>query len=122
MNRNMTILLFLSATITLGACRIESGSSNGNIPKENQEISQENEVMSDEEKTSALATMEIYNQLHKGMSYEEVKEIIGSEGKAATEEGDVDGVFIWDGNNPNSFMSVSFQRNKLIRKTQMGLN
>lgn len=121
MNCKASLILLISISLLLGGCRIESGNSDENTEKEENKAVQENDMKSKEEKTSALATMEMYNQLEKGMSYEEVKGIIGSEGKAATEEGDADMIYIWDGSYPNSFMSVSFQRNKLISKTQMGL-
>ncbi|TYS16717.1 hypothetical protein FZC78_12085 [Rossellomorea vietnamensis] len=121
MNCKAILLLLISFSLLLGGCRIESGSNDEHTDKKETKAVQENDMKSKEEKTTALATMEMYNQLEKGMSYEEVKEIIGSEGKAATEEGDADMMYIWDGSYPNSFLSVSFKRNKLMSKTQMGL-
>jgi outer membrane protein assembly factor BamE (lipoprotein component of BamABCDE complex) len=99
----------ISASILLGGCRLETDPQN-----ELQEVNSEKGA-------AGTVTLEMYNQLDKGMSYEEVEAVIGSPGKHMTEEGDTNEVYIWDGENESSFLSVSFKRNKLSTKTQVGL-
>jgi hypothetical protein len=104
----------ISTSIILGGCRLETETGN-----EVQEVNTEE----NEETTTGAVTLEIYNQLEKGMSYEEVREIIGfdpleSEGK--TEESN-SSRYTWPGENEKAFLSVAFKKNKLSSKTQAGL-
>ena len=101
----------ISSAIILSGCRLETGAET--------EVQNDSEEM--EEKTTGAVTLEVYQQLEKGMSYEEVKEIIGTEGKQMTQEGDSNPAYIWDGESEGSFLSISFKRDKLSTRTQVGL-
>ncbi|RIW34673.1 hypothetical protein D3H55_09160 [Bacillus salacetis] len=105
----------MASSLFLGGCRLETGTNN-----EVKISSDETGSQASAETTGGMVTMEIYNQLDKGMSYEEVKAIIGSEGKPMTEPGDLNAAYIWDGEN-NAFLSVQFKKDKLSTKTQVGL-
>jgi Domain of Unknown Function with PDB structure (DUF3862) len=91
----------------LGGCRIGS-------PGEERKV---------EEEHSTFVTLDHYNQLEKGMSYEEATEIIGSPGKAMTDEQDesTTEIYAWDGEQAKSFLSVTFKKGQLITKEQRGL-
>lgn len=112
----ITMLRFLtigaiSSAIILSGCRLETGTE--------KEVQNDSEEM--EEKTAGAVTLEMYQQLEKGMSYEEVKEIIGTDGKPMNEEGGPNQGYIWDGVSEGSFLSISFKRDKLSTRTQVGL-
>ncbi len=67
-------------------------------------------------------TLQEFNQLSKGMSYEEVVEIVGSEGKPTSDPEDENSkAFVWDGVVSESFANISFKKDKLITKIQFDL-
>lgn len=76
---------------------------------------------SETEGKDSLATLQEFNRLEKGITYEEAVEIIGGKGKKANEDDDEIQHIIWDGVAPDSFVSASFRDNKLINKMQNGL-
>ncbi|MCA1063814.1 DUF3862 domain-containing protein [Rossellomorea sp. AcN35-11] len=101
---SFAVLLLVSAGI-LSGCRI---GGQGNVQGEEE---------------STLVTLEQYHQLEKGMSYEQVTDILGSPGNAMTDEQDDSDkeTYAWDGKQAKSFLSVSFTKGKLISKVQNGL-
>lgn len=65
-------------------------------------------------------TMEKYNRLKDGMSYEEVVKILGGEGTKAQSPEDGKGVtYKWEGEDFSSVFAT-FQNNKLTYKTSVG--
>ena len=69
-------------------------------------------------------TLSEFNQIENGMSYEQVKEIIGSEGTVMSETnvGDAHSIiYYWYGKDEISNANFSFTNNELINKTQIGL-
>jgi hypothetical protein len=77
-----------------------------------------------------IVTFDKYNQINQGMSYEEVKNIIGAEGEEVSRNkiDSIPGVmksietvmYQWINNNGSS-MNAIFQNNKLLQKAQFGL-
>ena len=73
-------------------------------------------------------TLEEFNKIETGMSYEEVVEIIGGEGTVLSES-DITGdgqykttIYSWDGNGMlGANANVTFQGGKVISKAQFGL-
>ncbi|MCA0149598.1 hypothetical protein LCD52_12410 [Rossellomorea vietnamensis] len=107
----MLLVVCLSAVI-LSGCRI------GGPTNEAKET-----VVEEEQEETPLATMEKYNQLEKGMSYEEAESILGSPGKPMTDLKDDSHkeVYAWDGKQTKSFISATFLKGKLVTKQQVGL-
>ena len=73
-------------------------------------------------------SLEEFNQIETGMSYEEVVEIVGGEGTVLSES-DITGdgqykttIYSWDGNGMlGANANVTFQGGKVISKAQFGL-
>lgn len=79
----------------------------------------------DETTNPPYITMEEYESIKPGMSYEEVVEIIGSEGTASSEVSIADTnskLYIWYGNNGISNANVTFVNDEVIAKAQVGLD
>ena len=74
-----------------------------------------------------VLTSEKYDQITSGMSYEEVVEIIGSEGTVMSETGEAGSEFHtvmyeWDTDGFMSAANFMFQGNKLQSKSQIGVS
>ncbi|BCB02411.1 DUF3862 domain-containing protein [Bacillus sp. KH172YL63] len=74
-----------------------------------------------ENKGSKLITLQQFNKVEKGMSYDEVVDITGVEGEPMTEETESTTMYAWDGVAPDSFMALTFKDGKLTEKIQNGL-
>jgi len=83
-----------------------------------------------QQKISSGITLDEYNQIKNGMSYQQVVSIIGVEGESISENS-MDGIpgvmksvstkaYLWQ-NSDGSNMMVMFQNNKMIQKSQFGL-
>ncbi len=74
---------------------------------------------------SEYITLEEFNRIKMGMSYEEVKNITGGEGKIGSESGTgkyKTVIVTWYGNGTaGSSGNVTFQNNKAVAKAQAGL-
>lgn len=67
---------------------------------------------------------EEYLQIENGMTYDQVVEIIGSEGKeasTATVGGTTSSVYQWDGSAKYSNVAITFTNNAVVAKAQAGL-
>lgn len=67
-----------------------------------------------------------YDKIKTGMSYEQVKEIIGTDGKVLSESGEKGEkyymvIYEWEGNKIGSSANMTFLENKLETKLQYGL-
>jgi hypothetical protein len=73
-------------------------------------------------------TVEKFNQVQKGMTYEEVKTLLGADGEKVVNEGaqSTDSEYLttyrWYGQNDGSVAVMSFLDGKLAAKTQIGLS
>ncbi|HFJ9286267.1 hypothetical protein AAHH69_16320 [Bacillus toyonensis] len=68
-----------------------------------------------------------FSKIDEGMTYTEVKDLIGFEGNLLIEEGvehstQIKQIFAWKGNNPNSFVEITFLDGKVHSKSQQGLS
>lgn len=74
--------------------------------------------------TDKYITLEEFNKIQNGMSYEEVKNIIGSDGTVVSDT-EIEGfrmiIYSWYGEDEISNANFNFQNNKLTNKTQIGL-
>lgn len=84
----------------------------------------ENDNNIKQEETKDYITLEDFNKINNGMSYEEVKNIIGCDGTVASDTQIADNnmvIYYWYGKDKISNANFSFQNDKLINKTQIGL-
>ncbi|MBJ8105473.1 MULTISPECIES: hypothetical protein [Bacillus cereus group] len=68
-----------------------------------------------------------FSNINEGMTYLEVKELIGFEGDLLIEEGvehstQIKQIFAWKGSNPKSFAEITFLDGKVQSKAQQGLS
>ena len=85
-------------------------------------------IIGNSSSNSEYITLEEFNSIKTGMTYEEVCEIIGSEGELMSEvnlgeEEYHTKMYMWYGSNiTGANANFTFQNNKLMSKAQMGLN
>lgn len=69
-----------------------------------------------------LVTESEFMQLKKGMTYEEVVDIIGGEGKPFNKESDSTiSTYAWDGKAKGSFLTITFRNGKINSIMQNGI-
>lgn len=97
-------------------------SMNEYIENENFEDSRNIETKKSDD--NKYITLDKFNQIQNGMSYEEVKEIVGSAGTVISDT-QVEGynmiIYSWYGKDGISNANFNFENDKLINKTQIGL-
>jgi hypothetical protein len=74
-----------------------------------------------QEKNKPTASVKEFTAIEKGMSYEEVKKIVGSEGERFSETGKGTNnhkfAYVWDGDKGGqSFIHITFRNNKVLSK------
>lgn len=76
------------------------------------------------EKKSIGISMEQFNRIQEGMTYQEAVSILGSSGEVISSS-DISGyktvMYMWKGNSLGANMNAMFQNDKLISKAQFGL-
>ncbi|EOP54344.1 hypothetical protein COL30_18710 [Bacillus pseudomycoides] len=80
-----------------------------------------------EKKKRETIDMNIFSQINEGMTYNEVKELIGFEGDLLINQGNENSsnykqTFAWKGNPPQSFAEITFLDGKVRSKSQQGLS
>ena len=106
-----TILLFVGISIFVGAI----GGNSDSVETAAKEI------------TSDIMTAEKFNRIESGMTYDEVVNIVGSDGELLS-QADVGGdeykteMYVWYGAVPGSNANVTFQGGKVVAKAQIGLS
>ena len=113
---NVLTILLLASLAFIGCSGADSKTTNDN--------NSQNQI--ETKSTEGVITLDQYNQISEGMTYEEIKAIIGSEGTAGTEigkEGDaVHSIsYNWTGSEVASFATLTFTNNELQLKFQTGL-
>ena len=68
-----------------------------------------------------------YSIINEGMTYKEVKDLIGFEGDLLIEEGvehstQIKQIFAWKGSNPTALVEITFLDGKVHSKVQQGLS
>lgn len=87
-------------------------------------VDEATEAMEDVAKGGGPATMDKFNQIQTGMTYDEVKEIMGEDGiESVSAESDAASakVYQWAGETPGSNITVSFLNDGVSSATQIGL-
>ena len=77
------------------------------------------------DQSTAKATMDKYNQVETGMTYDEVVAIMGGDGKLSSDTkiaGVSSKLYMWDGENIASNCSITFSDGKVSSKSQFGLD
>ena len=77
-----------------------------------------------EKEEKCYITLEEFNKIQNGMTYDQVKEIVGCDGTVNSESevmGSKMTIYSWYGKDGISNANVNIQDNKLINKTQIGL-
>lgn len=85
-------------------------------------INAESNVEDDEDK--CYISLDEFNRIENGMSYDQVKEIVGCEGTVNSDTeimGSKMTIYSWYGKDGISNANVNIQDGKLINKTQIGL-
>ncbi|MED0889051.1 hypothetical protein P4T51_16505 [Bacillus mycoides] len=80
-----------------------------------------------ENKKQETININHFSNINEGMTYLEVKDLIGFEGDLLIEEGEehstrIKQIFAWKGNDPKSFAKITFWDGKVHSKTQQGLS
>lgn len=84
----------------------------------------DNNDNSDKNDNSNYVTLEKFNQIENGMTYDEVKQIIGSDGTLSTEAGSGEyntKIYYWYGEDNISNATISFTNDQVTAKSQIGL-
>ncbi len=68
-----------------------------------------------------------FSNINEGMTYKEVKDLIGFEGDLLIEEGvehstQIKQIFAWKGSNPTALVEITFLDGKVHSKVQQGLS
>ncbi len=68
-----------------------------------------------------------FSNINEGMTYKEVKDLIGFEGDLLLEEGvehstQIKQIFAWKGSNPTALVEITFLDGKVHSKVQQGLS
>ncbi|TPV42273.1 hypothetical protein [Bacillus dicomae] len=68
-----------------------------------------------------------FSNINAGMTYKEVKDLIGFEGDLLIEEGvehstQIKQIFAWKGSNPTALVEITFLDGKVHSKAQQGLS
>ncbi len=68
-----------------------------------------------------------FSNINEGMTYKEVKDLIGFEGDLLIEEGvehstQIKQIFAWKGSNPTALVEITFLDGKVRSKAQQGLS
>lgn len=77
------------------------------------------------DQSTAKATMDKYNQVETGMTYDEVVAIMGGDGELSSDTkiaGVSSKLYMWDGENIASNCSITFSDGKVSSKSQFGLD
>lgn len=108
--KKIIVILFGFILICVGISAISNGTSNNNN--------------SNNDENECYITIEKFNQINIGMTYEEVKNIIGCDGTLSTETAVEDQtlkIYGWYAKNKISNATFSFTNDVLSAKAQIGL-
>ncbi|EEN02813.1 hypothetical protein bthur0014_24780 [Bacillus thuringiensis IBL 4222] len=80
-----------------------------------------------ERQQKASININHFSNINEGMTYTEVKDLIGCEGDLLIEEGvehstQIKQIFAWKGNDPNSFVEITFLDGRVHSKVQQGIS
>ena len=113
----LLIIGLLMVSCSYGSMQNDSDSANQSLS--NVQNSEAIESLNDE-----YITLEEFNQIKTGMSYEEVVEIVGSEGTVMSEASVMDStttIYSWYADNGIANANVTISDGKVMAKAQIGL-
>ena len=118
----ITIVVVLVVIYVIGSMKNNSQPTSGDQPSGSSSASSVASVSA----AAATITKAEYDSTKSGMTYDEVKKIIGGDGKLMTEAGDPNdkyytAVYSWYGEGSFAIATFSFQAGKLHTKSQTGL-
>lgn len=119
----MIFMLVFSISDEKGTVKNVSNSTIKNIEQE--QTKQESNISQDTSTNTKYATLDKFNQIETGMTYEEVVEIMGSEGTVMSETEVIDiktTMYYWYAKNGIANMNIMIQNDKVVSKAQIGLN
>lgn len=73
------------------------------------------------EKNEPFITYQEYHKIERGMTYEEVQKIVGSEGNLDGDPSTGDFRSIWDGKVNSSFAAITFRNDEVLKKHEQGI-
>ncbi|PCK69519.1 hypothetical protein PL1_1140 [Paenibacillus larvae subsp. larvae B-3650] len=127
MKKFLGIITIIALVGVLAACGDKETAADANKPAGSEAPkASETPKASEAPKTEGTITKEMFDKIQNGMKYEEVKDMIGSEGELSMESGEKGSEFhmatyIWKGSDIGSNGTFTFQGGKLTSKAQIGL-
>jgi len=128
MGKMSTWKKYVGGIVVAGLLFTSSGCSNSSPPQQSQGATQSTaQEQSQPKKNSPKVSKAEFDQIKSGMTYEQVKEIIGGEGEVVSESGNPGDQFYtvmyqYQGEGElGANASFMFQGGKLINKAQFGL-
>ncbi|AFU13366.1 hypothetical protein bcere0017_25540 [Bacillus cereus Rock1-3] len=120
-----TVMMKKSAFILCGFCLSFSMTACEQKKEVKKQTATSSTVMESQKKE--FININHFSKIDEGMTYTEVKDLIGFEGNLLIEEGvehstQIKQIFAWKGNNPNSFVEITFLDGKVHSKSQQGLS
>ncbi|MDR4984444.1 hypothetical protein CN491_02195 [Bacillus cereus] len=117
MKKSACILCSLCLSFSMTACE--------QTKEVKQQTATSSTVMESQKKESI--NINHFSKIDEGMTYAEVKDLIGFEGNLLIEEGiehstQIKQIFAWKGTDPNSFAEIIFLDGKVHSKVQQGLS
>ena len=114
------ITLLLAGVLSVSA--VACGSSNNETKDQTTESTTEDSSAEDTAQDSDTAIMEKYTQLKNGMSYDEVKETMGSDGEDITSDDDAENVKVyqWTSEDTRATITVTFEDDQAVSFGQEG--
>ena len=114
----VTLLLAGVLSVSAMAC----GASSSETKDQTTESTTEDTAAEDTTEDGDTALMDKYTQLKNGMSYDEVKETMGSDGEDITADDAAENtkVYQWTSEDSDSTISVTFEDDKAVSFSQEG--
>ncbi|WP_141532239.1 hypothetical protein [Bacillus cereus] len=119
-----TVMMKKSAFILCSLCLSFSMTACEQKKKMKKQTATSSTVMENQKKETI--NINHFSKIDEGMTYTEVKDLIGFEGNLLIEEGvehsaQIKQIFAWKGSDPNSIVKITFLDGKVHSKTQQGL-
>ncbi|WP_141436330.1 hypothetical protein [Bacillus cereus] len=120
-----TVMMKKSAFIVCSLCLSFSMTACEQKKEVKKQTATSSTVMENQKKESI--NINHFSKIDEGMTYTEVKDLIGFEGNLLIEEGvehstQIKQIFAWKGTDPNSFAEIIFLDGKVHSKAQQGLS
>lgn len=120
-----TVMMKKSACILFSLCLGFSMTACEQKKEVKKQTATSSTVMENQKKESI--NINHFSNINEGMTYKEVKDLIGFEGDLLIEEGvehstQIKQIFAWKGSNPTALVEITFLDGKVHSKVQQGLS